>query len=298
MWRLIDIAGNGYYFHVKNKNILIEKDGKKIDTIPFADVNSIIVHGNQNSYSEEFLSLCVSYSIPFIICDDKHVPSGMLLSWYQHTESSLRLEKQLRAKQPKKKQAWQKIVKAKITNQAKVLEFARCLEACRVLEMMVFHVLSGDSTNIEAQAARTYFPTLFGLSFIRQNEEDGINALLDYGYTVARSMIARAVVGAGLCPSISVFHSSRVNPYALCDDLVEPIRPFVDFKVFNICINNSNILLTPEIKEELISLLTYPVTILGQDYELTKAVEIYVYSYLKFISGESKEIEYPEFKGL
>lgn len=297
MWRLIDIAGDGYYFHVKNKNICIEKDGKKIESVAFADINSIIVHGKQNSYSEEFLACCASYSIPFTICDEKHMPLGMLLPWYQHTESSIRQEKQINAKLPKKKQAWQKIIKAKVLNQAKLLQLTDNYEESKVLEVMSSHILSGDSTNIEAQAARTYFPALFGTSFIRQDEEEGINALLNYGYTIARSMVARAVVGTGLCPSISIFHSNRVNPFALCDDLVEPIRPFIDKTVQELSKEKEYICLSPEVKKQLISIITCPVRILNMDYELTKAIEIYVYSYYRFISGERSDIEYPKFRG-
>lgn len=297
MWRLIDISGDGYYFHVKNKNIYIEKDGVRIDTISFADVNSIIVHGKRNTYSEEFLAGCISYSIPFIVCDDKHVPSGILLPWFQHLDSATRLEIQINMKLPKKKQAWQKIVRAKVSNQSRLLALNGKIEESRTLDVMASHTLSGDSSNVEAQAARVYFQSLFGDSFIRQDEEDGVNSLLNYGYTIARSMMARAIVGAGLCPSISVFHSNRINPFALCDDLIEPIRPFVDKKVKELVSPNKTASLSPDVKKELISLLTYPVRILGQDYELSKAIEIYVYSYYKFISCNSKDIVYPEFKG-
>ena len=294
MWRLIDISGEGYYFHVKNKNILIEKDGKEIDTVSFADVNSVIVHGNRNSYSEEFLSACIEHYIPFIICNDKHLPSGMLLGWYQHTNAASRMEDQIHAKLPRKKQAWSKIVKAKVLNQAELLLSLGYASDSNALNVMAYHVLSGDSSNIEAQAARTYFPIVFGTDFIR-SEDDDINSHLNYGYTILRSMVARAIVGAGLCPSISIFHSNRINPYALCDDLIEPLRPFADWKVCEIMKSTTGSELTPASKKSLISLITLPVLIKGQEYELTKATEIYVYSYYRFIRGESNDIEYPKF---
>ena len=56
---------------------------------------------------------------------------------------------------------------------------------------------SGDSDNREGIAARLYWGTLFGEDFIRNREEGGINALLNYGYAVLRAATARALVSAG-----------------------------------------------------------------------------------------------------
>jgi CRISP-associated protein Cas1 len=92
-------------------------------------------------------------------------------------------------------------------------------------------VRSGDPDNLEAQAAQRYWPALFGLEFRRDREANGINALLNYGYAVLRAAIARAVVASGLIPSLGVFHRNRSNPFCLADDLLEPYRPYVDWRV-------------------------------------------------------------------
>ena len=128
-----------------------------------------------------------------------------------------------------------------------------------------------------------------------RTDENSLNAHLNYGYTIARSLIARAVVGAGLCPSLSVFHSNRINPFALVDDLVEPIRPFVDEKVMKIMYEDNPDSLLSASKKKLIALLTYEVKIRGQIYELSHAVEKYVLSYYRFIAGEEKGVAYPQF---
>jgi CRISPR-associated protein Cas1 len=67
-----------------------------------------------------------------------------------------------------------------------------------------------------------------GEAFRRDRDAGGANGLLNYGYTVLRSMCARAVVAAGLHPSIGVHHANRGNAFALADDLIEPFRPLVD----------------------------------------------------------------------
>lgn len=91
-------------------------------------------------------------------------------------------------------------------------------------------VRSGDPDNLEAQAAQRYWPRLFGKDFRRDRDADGINALLNYGYAVVRAAAARAVVASGLIPSLGVFHSNRGNPFCLADDLLEPYRPYVDWR--------------------------------------------------------------------
>jgi CRISPR-associated protein Cas1 len=52
--------------------------------------------------------------------------------------------------------------------------------------------------------------------------------MLNYGYTVLRAATARAIVGAGLHPTIGLAHSGRGNAFALVDDVMEPFRPIVD----------------------------------------------------------------------
>lgn len=219
----------------------------------------------------------------------------MLLPWYQHSDSASRLLCQVEAKQPKRKRAWQKIIISKVKNQASLLRYVGQKKDADVLEVMANHILSGDSTNIEAQVAKIYFQSLFGNGFIR-HVPDYRNLCLDYGYTILRSLVARAVVGAGLCPSISIFHSNRINPFALVDDLVEPLRPFADEKVYGMSYAGDNCMLEPQEKQYLISLISLPVSLKGQTYELSNAVGIYVNSYYQFLKGEVKEITFPDFK--
>src|SRR5690606_3869639 len=80
-------------------------------------------------------------------------------------------------------------------------------------------VLSGDSTNIEAQAARLYWPMLMGSDFRRDPDRADVHGLLNYGYTVLRAATARAITASGLHPTIGIFHSNRSNAFALADDL-------------------------------------------------------------------------------
>ena len=65
----------------------------------------------------------------------------------------------------------------------------------------------------------------------RQGQAAGANAILNYGYAVLRAATARAIVAAGLHPSLSVYHRSSGDALVLADDLMEPFRPTIDLAV-------------------------------------------------------------------
>ena len=92
-------------------------------------------------------------------------------------------------------------------------------------------VRSGDPANVEAEAARRYWPLLLGRDFHRDKNAKGSTVCLNYGYAVLRAGVARAVMAAGLHPGFGLMHSNRSNPMVLVDDLMEPFRPVVDREV-------------------------------------------------------------------
>ena len=71
----------------------------------------------------------------------------------------------------------------------------------------------------------------FGKTFRRDRQAEGVNALLNYGYAVVRAAVVRAIVAAGLIPSLGLHHRHRNNPFCLADDLLEPYRPYVDWRI-------------------------------------------------------------------
>lgn len=68
----------------------------------------------------------------------------------------------------------------------------------------------------------------------KDQERDGINALLNYAYTVLRSGVARAVMLAGLHPAFGLHHCNLRDTMPLVDDLIEPFRPVADVLVFEL----------------------------------------------------------------
>lgn len=162
---------------------------------------------------------------------------------------------------------------------------------------MIKEVRSNDTTNVEAQAARVYWQALFPpkgeFKFKRSpGERKPPNAFLDYGYTVLRAAIARALVGAGLMPAIGVHHSNRSNAFCLADDLIEPLRPMIDRRVGEL-IQSGNKYLDQQTKACLLLTLTATVTIAVPGEEptigpLDAALVRYAASLAKsYASGES-----------
>jgi CRISPR-associated endonuclease cas1, NMENI subtype len=131
---------------------------------------------------------------------------------------------------PRKKNAWARLIRAKIEGEASVLENLKIRGSGELLAL-ADQVRSGDPGNVEAQAARLYWSRALGKGVGRQpaaGQLIGANACLDYGYSVLRGHLMRAVLAAGLAPALGVFHRGRGNAFALADDLIEPFRPAID----------------------------------------------------------------------
>ena len=119
-------------------------------------------------------------------------------------------------------------MRAKLQQQGAALEATGAPTA--PLTMLARRVRSGDPDNLEAQGAQKYWRLLFGDDFRRDQQGAGLNGMLNYGYTVLRAATARAVVSAGLHPTLGIHHSNEGNAMRLVDDLMEPFRPMVDCK--------------------------------------------------------------------
>ncbi len=167
-----------------------------------------------------------------VLCAANHAPMAMLVPIEGHHAQNARFRAQWDAPLPFRKRAWKAVVSAKIRNQGSLLA-ALGRDQGDALLLMAERVRSGDNANAEAQAARRYWPSLMGSDFRRDRDVEGANALLNYGYTVMRAAVVRAVIAAGLHPTIGLHHANRLNAFALADDLVEPFRPLVDAVVLH-----------------------------------------------------------------
>jgi CRISPR-associated protein Cas1 len=212
-------------------NQIVAKQDDAEARIPIEDVAWIVLDSPQVTLSTALISACMDAGMVVITTDQTHTPSGMLLPFHRHHRQGEIADLQTNLSAPLKKRLWQTLVRAKIDNQANNL--LACGRDATALRAMVHLVGSGDPDNTEARAARTYWPRLF-TDFVREDGTDKRNALLNYGYAVARSAVARALVAVGLIPALGLNHASMTNAFNLADDMVEPFRPYVDRQVWEL----------------------------------------------------------------
>lgn len=199
--------------------------------VPLEDV-AVLLLGNAASVTGGALTLLARYDVVLLNCDWRGVPDSVAYGWSRNSRVATRHRAQAELSEPRRKSAWQAIVRAKILGQQRNLEAANHIAALRLAEIRK-SVRSGDPSNCEAQAARVYWNSLFeSETFARiPGGEDRTNSLLNYGYAVLRGFVIQAVVAAGLWPTYGIWHRNRSNTFVLADDLIEPFRPAVDFCV-------------------------------------------------------------------
>lgn len=259
------------------------------------DIGCIVLEHKQITLSHNLISKLVDNNVAVITCDERMMPNGMVLNLNGNTLQSERFRAQIEASEPLKKQLWQQTIVSKIKNQAAVL--AKWNIENEYLLSQAKKVKSGDSDNAEAKCSLYYWQRLFPESWNFYRRRDGAppNNLLNYGYALIRATIARSLSGAGLLPTLGIFHRNRYNAYCLADDIMEPYRPYVDDLVRQI-VQETSILepLQLEHKNRLLNLLSADVNIDGVKSPLMLAAQRSSVSLARCYLGESRKLLYPE----
>ena len=248
MDRIVDIATEGRHLSLHRGFLIVSADREEQGRIALDDVHALILHAHGTTWSANLVAALAERGAPIVFCGANHSPVAMTLPIDGHYAQNARFRAQWAASKPLAKQLWRRIVAAKIAMQGALLA-ARNVDGAAAFPAIARRVKSGDSDNLEAQAARRYWPLLMGPDFRRDRDSPGANALLNYGYAVMRATVARAVVAAGLHPTIGINHANRTNALALADDLVEPFRPIVDALVVGMAAHGVDALST-EVKRQ------------------------------------------------
>lgn len=228
-WRVIDLCGFEGELRSTRGGVEVCPEEGVPTTIPVAEVAVILV-GMSVALSAAVLHRLAEADVAVLFCDWRGIPEGGCYSWSDHGRVAARHRAQAEVSLPRKKNAWARLIRAKIEGQASVLENLKIRGSGELLAL-ADQVRSGDPGNVEAQAARLYWSRALGKGVGREpgaGQLIGANACLDYGYSVLRGHLMRAVLAAGLAPALGVFHRGRGNAFALADDLIEPFRPAID----------------------------------------------------------------------
>lgn len=240
----------------------MEADREEVGRVALDDIHAVIVHARGTTWSANLVAALAERGAPIVFCASNHSPVAVTLPIEGHHAQNARFRAQWDASKPLTKQLWRRIVAAKIEMQGSLLS-ARGLSGADGLASMARRVKSGDTDNLEAQAARRYWPLLMGPDFRRDRNAMGANALLNYGYAIMRATVARAIVASGLHPTIGINHANRGNAFALADDLVEPFRPLVDALVVSM-IDRGMDRLEPALKRRFARLIAFDLRIGGE----------------------------------
>lgn len=275
----------------KYAQLLVKTDDRE-STIPIEDIGFLVIDHSEVYLSMNAMNLLVENNAAVIICGKNHLPNGLFLNLNSHHIQQEIFKHQLAASVPLKKNLWQQTVVEKIRNQGILLE--TITGKPNPLESFAGKVLSGDSSNMEGVAAAHYWKSFFECDFKRERFGDYPNNFLNYGYAILRAAVARALAGSGLLNTLGIHHKSKYNAFALADDIMEPFRPLVDEKVFELMQQFEEQELNTTLKAELLQVLTRTVYFREEKSPLMVALQKTASSLQQCYYGERKKINYPK----
>lgn len=297
--RIVEVSTDNVHLSLFRGFVKLSRDGTEIGRVALPDIGGLVVRGYGASLSLNLATRLAEENIPVVLCGTDQSPASVIWPVSGHHGQGHIIEEQGNLSLPQRKRLWQAIVRAKITAQAQALEAAG--EHSVDLLEMAKRVRSGDPDNLEAHAARKYWPRMMGEiedAFTRSRHAGGVNGWLNYGYTVLRAGAARSLLAAGLHPSLSIQHASRGESLRLSSDIMEPFRPWVDLTVRHLARGESGDL--PELDRQRKSRI---VQVLSLDLQgphgaspLQTCLDRLAQSLARVCLGESRTLEIP--KGL
>lgn len=283
------------FLSLKNEQLVVcfKETPDEKHTIPIEDIGFVIIDNPMVSITMPLINALANNNVSLIFCDEKSMPNAMLQNLDTHSLQCEILNKQIKLGEVLKKNLWKQTVEAKIKNQSRLL--IKLGKDGDILKSFYRNVKSGDVDNREGLSARIYWTYLFGNDFVRDRNLPGINALLNYGYTILRAATARALMGAGLLPAIGIFHHNRSNAFPLADDIMEPYRPYVDEIVYNMY-NDGMVVLNQKSKPYLLNALICDTHFPKVTRPLSIGLTMTAASLVKCYSKELTRINYPIMK--
>ncbi len=283
---------NEVEIRVKLNNLIVTKEGEDI-WIPLDDISMIVMDNLSSMLSARLLCQLSEQGIGFMLCNQEHLPTGYYSSYDNHSRASKVIGYQIEKDNQYYGQLWKRIVEEKIQNQAKA--YFQMKKDQRGADQIIGYsagIVESDKTNREAHAAKVYFNLLMGTSFSRGNENILLNSGLDYGYAVVRGFIARACVGYGLNTQLGIHHKSEYNRFNLVDDLMEPLRPFVDIIAYESMRNA--LYFTPEHRRKLVNILNMKIKYRNKNMYMCNMIENYVEQFASLIMGRDRTMVFPD----
>ncbi len=287
-WRVVVISN-----HCKldySMGYMVARSVEKTSRVHLDEISVLVIETTACSVTAALMNELVQKKVKVVFCDEKHNPSHELIPYYGSHDCSLKLKTQMAWSENAKSEMWTTIVAEKIKNQSLLLRSVG-LEQCFLLESYIEELEWKDQTNREGHAAKVYFNALFGNGFSRSGD-DGINAMLNFGYSLLLSVFNREIVAGGYLTQLGLFHDNRFNPFNLSCDLMEPFRPYVDALVFHTQPKQFE----KSEKLQLYDLLNKEVKIDGRKSTLLNGIRIYSKSIFDAVEAQDVSLAcFPDF---
>ncbi|KAB7644798.1 type II CRISPR-associated endonuclease Cas1 [Staphylococcus warneri] len=289
-WRIVYVSDVNHMS--LNLNSLKIMKGDLETKIPLSDIFALVIEDLTTTITARLLVELSDYNILVIFCNQKHLPECTLQPVSGHFNQYTQMKEQLKWDEARKSELWKIIIENKIQNQIECMKYLS-IQSERVDKMIELKnsVTLFDRNNIEGQAAKYYFNSFFE-DFTRDNEEIIENAVLNYGYTILNSAIARTIVAKGLIPAIGIHHIGGRNHFNLASDLIEPFRPIVDLFLLK---HPPQDFLTKEYRVKIINLLHARIEIDGKMQTVIRAIEIMIQSIIDYFKdGQLDRVKFPK----
>ena len=292
--RILDITEAGAVLRVQHSQLVIARRDDDDVSVPIEDLAAIVLANPQVTCTVPALAALMDHGATVVVCNASHTPCGLMLPTAAHFSQTERFAAQASAAKPVSKRLWKQIVQHKVREQACLLEQIRGGDFG--LRELAHTVRSGDPRNVEAQAARRYWPALFDdPDFRRRRDADDQNRLLNYGYAVLRATVGRAISAVGLHPSLGLHHHNRYNAFCLADDLMEPYRVLVDQAVIeHVATYGKNAPLDRVARQALLDPFTQRLDSGGESRSLFDHLARTASSLAKVYLQQAEALEYPE----
>lgn len=277
-------------------------------TVPLADIAVIIAAAPDVLLTAGALRRMAELNVLLMICNERFEPCALTLPYYRATNTEL-LRRQVEWTPEWKEKLWRQVIVAKIRNQAAVLAHLkrahailtdiaeRCAnpppappiengEASPSLAAITSsrraYFLSNIPNASESRAARHYWKYLLPrLSETETRREPGsrggVNGMLDYGYAILRTAVLRSLAAHGFIAAIGIQHAAKAGSFALADDLMEPLRPWMDQELRGFLHDGGNAM--KEWIPRAAGLLTSEIRIGERRVRFLPAVDLYVQSF-------------------
>lgn len=294
--RVLEIAEENRFISLRRGFIVIQQGTEELGAVPLDDIAVLLLTAHGVTLTKNVLNALSERGCITVFCGSNYIPQSMVVPVSSHCLFAKIVKSQINASEPLKKRVWQKIVVQKIKNQALSLTLCGKEEDSKFINGISNNVKSGDPDNREAYAAKLYWKALFGTSFIRDKDGDGINAFLNYGYAIMRAAMARAICCHGLLPSLGVHHDNNLNQFCLADDFMEIYRPIVDAMVYKLWEEGETELI-PKNKQILASLLKLKIHTVEGESPIVQSMQYMVSSYVNALEEGKPNVDLPFWEG-